>query len=59
MRGNFRYVARCFRGHLFDEANARITKKGWQECRECDRDRKRIVAAAARSIAHIKETATE
>ncbi len=56
MRGNFRYVARCPKGHLYGETNTRITKEGWQECRECDRNRKR---KAARSIAHIKETAAE
>ncbi len=41
MRGRFRYVARCIRGHLFDAANTRITEEGWQVCRACDRDRKR------------------
>ena len=41
MRGRFRYVARCTRGHLFDEVNTRVTKEGWQVCRACDRDRKR------------------
>ncbi len=40
MRGNFRYVARCSKGHLYDEANTQIDKDGYQRCRKCDRDRK-------------------
>lgn len=27
----------CNRGHLFDEANTRVTAKGWRYCRTCDR----------------------
>jgi hypothetical protein len=42
MRGNFRwYAAQCGKGHLYDEANTRIDKLGYQCCRRCDRDRKR------------------
>ena len=50
MRGYFRYVARCHRGHLFTEANTRITPEGHQVCRTCDRERKRQAVAQVDSV---------
>lgn len=32
---------RCPAGHLYDEANTRIDKRGSRICRACDRDRQR------------------
>lgn len=29
----------CPRGHAYDEANTRVTRKGGRACRACDRDR--------------------
>lgn len=35
----------CKNGHLFDEANTRITRAGDRDCRTCDRERKRAARA--------------
>lgn len=39
---------RCPQGHLYDEANTRITPVGGRACRACDRDRARRRRAKAR-----------
>lgn len=31
--------SQCDRGHVFDEANTRVNKRGWRDCRACDRER--------------------
>jgi hypothetical protein len=43
------HIRACIRGHVYDDANTRISKCGKLRCRECERQRARRRYAASRS----------
>lgn len=48
-----RYYAKinhCKNGHPFDEANTRVTEKGYRQCRACGRDFRRKYVARRRAL---------
>lgn len=36
---------RCINGHLFDDANTYVCRRGWRQCRRCHKDRLRKAAS--------------
>lgn len=40
----------CRAGHAYDEANTRVTDRGWRRCRTCEREYARIIREQRRSV---------